>query len=135
MRTLTTIILIAISSLFSCKNSSQAMGADKIEPSNSGNAQETTYDMIISFISKGAGIDRDMRDKVDAALQSFNEKHKIDLNPEILGWGREGEVDYNFVAKNLSTSQKKELASKIKEVVGSSDMVHVVFNKKSVHKR
>jgi len=142
MKTFAFIILIATSSLFACKNSSKAMGTDKIESSDSKKngdnvtqQEEVTYDMIISFISKGAGIDRDLKEKIDGVLKSFNEKNKTNLKPEILGWGREGEVDYNFIAKNLSTSQKEALASQVKEAIGSSDMVHLVFNKKSVHKR
>ncbi len=138
MRTFAFIILIATSSLFACKNSSEAMGSDRIEPANAGKNKveyAVTYDMIISFISKGEGTDRELRDKIDGVLKSFNEKNKTDLKPEILGWGREGEVDYNFIAKNLSTKQKKAFASQVKEAIGSSDMAQVVFNQKSVHKR
>lgn len=142
MRTLTFIILIATSSLFACKNSSQAMDSDKIEPSNSGKhetknnmQEEVTYDMILSFISKGEGIDYTLKKKIDNILNSFNKKNNTNLKPETLAWGREGEIDYNFITKNLSTSQKDELTSQVRETIGSSDMVHITFNQKSVHKR
>jgi len=142
MRAIVFIILISTLVLFSCKNSSQAMGADRIEPANSGKnlpkdkvQDEVVYDMIISFISKGEGIDHNLKSKIDEKLKSFNQKNDVKLKPEIVGWGREGEVDYNFIGKNLSTKQKKELATQVKAAIGSSDMVHVVFMKKSVHKR
>lgn len=142
MKTFLFVILIATTSLFACKNSSKAMGSDTIEPSNSGKNQpkeniqgDVTYDMIISFISKGAGIDHKLKGKIDAILKSFNEKNNTNIKPEIIGWGREGEVDYHFTGKNLSTSQKKALRSQVKEAIGTSDMAHLTFNKKSVHKR
>ncbi len=141
MRNFIIITLIASSTLIACKNSSKAMSSDRIEPSNSGKnikqveTQDVTYDMIISFISKGEGVDNKMVEKINAAIATFNKDNNVNLKPEKVGWGREGEVDYNFIAKNLSTGQKKALATKIKETIGSSDMVFVKFNTKSVHKR
>ena len=111
------------------------MGAEKIVPSNSGsktiedNAQVLGYDMVISFISKGEGIDHKLKDKVDSYILSFNKENKIDISPIKKGWGREGEVDYNFTLKNLSTSQKKKFISSIKGIIGNTDMAHLTFNK------
>ncbi|MCB0402547.1 MAG: hypothetical protein KDD41_10720 [Flavobacteriales bacterium] len=132
-------IMIASTSLFACKSSqSGAMGADRIEPANSKPAaqpEEGTYDMIISFISKGAGTDRVVKPKIDEYMTAFNEKHGLTLNVDKVGWGREGEVDYHFDFENLSTAQKKEFISEVKAIVGSSDIVFVSLNKKAVHKR
>ena len=139
MRTFTFIILIATSCLFACKNSSKAMGGDTIEPSNSNKTEtpqkDPTYDMIISFISKGEGIDRKLKTKIDEAILAFNTKHQLKIELNGLSWGREGETDYNLILKNLSTSQKKEFISSIEEIVGTSDMAPITFNQKSVHKR
>jgi len=142
MRTITFILFISITSLFSCKNSSQAMGSDKIEPSNTGTSdakeviqQDIVFDMIISFISKGEGIDYKLRDSIKEVVKSFNEKNNTSIKPVKVGWGREGEVDYNFILKNLSTTQKDDLVSQVKEALGSTDMAHLTFDKKSVHKR
>jgi hypothetical protein len=68
-------------------------------------------------------------------LADFNAENDKKLEPEIVPWGREGEVDYHFITKNLSTTQKKNLSTKIKEAIGSSDTVFIMFNKKAVHKR
>ena len=97
--------------------------------------QETVYDVIISFTSRASGIDRDIKDKVDKILSNFNAENENKIKPEIAPWGREGEVDYHFITKNLSTNQKKALTTKIKEAIGSSDTVFILFNKKAVHKR
>jgi len=138
MKTLTLIVLIASASLFSCKSTPQAMGTDKITPTNARNEtaqKETIYDIIIMFISKASGIDSDLKAKIDTELATFNKEHNTDLKPEIVGWGREGERDYLFRTKNLSTKQKKQLIAQFKSAVGSSDMARIILNKKSVHKR
>ena len=76
-----------------------------------------------------------MMDKIDKIISDFNASNKTKLEPEITPWGREGEVDYHFITKNLSTKQKKELLGKFKAAIGSSDMAHIILDKKSVHKR
>jgi hypothetical protein len=144
MKTLTTtIIILALSfGAFSCKSTSQAKSTtetipngDKKNPSEKTDQKDMTYDMIISFISKASGIDSKVKTSVDTALETFNKTNKTDIKPEIVHWGREGELDYNFVLKNLSTKQKKAFIGSMKEVVGSSDMAQFTFDQKSVHKR
>ena len=140
--TVSTIIIAIMLTAFSCKSTSQAKSTtetvpngDKTTSLGKTDPKNMTYDMIISFISKASGIDRPLKEKVDTAIENFNKKNKTDIKPEILGWGREGEVDYNFLFKNLSTQQKKSFITSMEETVGSTDMVHITFNQKSVHKR
>lgn len=140
MKTLTFIVLITATSLFACKNSSQAMDSDKIEPSSKKTSpiqttKDIVYDMVITFGSIGTGIDSEVKKKIDEIIESFNKDNNTSITPEKVGWGREGEVDYNFTLKNLSTSQKESFTSLTKEGIGSSERVHLSFNKKSVHKR
>lgn len=142
MKTITALTLILSLGVYSCKSTSQAKSTtetvpneDNKETAGKTDEKDKVYDMIISFISKGAGIDSDLKSKVDVALKNFNNTNKTDLKPEIISWGREGEVDYNFILKNLSTKQKKAFISSIEETVGSTDMAHITFNQKSVHKR
>jgi hypothetical protein len=129
MKTILYIILITSTGMFACKKSEQAMGADKIVPANSKTSTAKVYDMKISFISKGEGIDHKLKNKIDALLVSFNKENQTAIAPVIKGWGREGEMDYNFIFKNLSTSKKKAFISSVKEIAGSTDMAHITFNK------
>jgi len=135
MKTITTtaIIFALTLSAFSCKSTSKA------ESKNTSTAQtdlkDMIYDVIISFISKASGIDQALKGKVDAALATFNKSNKAEIKPEITHWGREGETDYNFSLKNLSTKQKKAFITSMEEIVGDTDMAHITFNQKSVHKR
>jgi hypothetical protein len=140
MKKLILITTITFISLSACKNSSEAMSTDNITPSSKEtttrhDAADKTYDVIISFISMASGIDQKIKAKVDTAIAEFCKKNKVTIKPEIIPWGREGERDYNFVLKNLSTTQKKAFIGSMEEAVGSSNMAHITFNQKSVHKR
>ena len=128
-----TILLTVILSTFSCKSTSKSN--EKESKTTQTDSKETIYDMNISFISKASGIDTALKIKVDNAIETFNKTNKTSIKPEIVHWGREGETDYDFTLKNLSTVQKKAFTSSIEETIGSSDMAHITFNKKSVHKR
>lgn len=129
--------------LIACKPTSQPMNSDTSVPSSttknytkSGTNQEKiVYDMILTFISKGEGIDHKLQEKVDNAIIAFNTKHKTNIVPEKLGWGREGERDYNFILKNLSTALQKEFIKSIENLTANTDMVNITFNQESVHKR
>ena len=135
---------LVISILFlACKPTAQPMSSDspipnsttKMHTKSSSNQDKTIYDMIITFISKGEGIDHKLQAKIDETIETFNKKHKTTVIPEKLGWGREGETDYNFVFKNLSTPLQKELIKSIEALTSNTDMVTITFNQESVHKR
>ncbi|PKP44811.1 MAG: hypothetical protein CVT95_10705, partial [Bacteroidetes bacterium HGW-Bacteroidetes-12] len=100
-----------------------------------GNQEKIVFDMIISFISKGEGLDYKLVEKIDATINDFNTKNKTKVTPEIVNWGREGEKDYNFILKNLSTPLQKEFINSIEKAIGKTDMAHITFNHESVHKR
>ena len=133
MKILKLTVFILITSLIACKAPTETMESttSKTETTN----KETVYDIIISFISKASGIDDALKTKIDTALSEFNTKHNTKIQPEIAPWGREGEKDYLFLTKNLSTKQKKEIIAKFKTAIDSSDMALIFLNKKSVHKR
>lgn len=142
MKTLTITVMIAATTIFSCKSPSEAVETKKTEPIKSeletsvtGEESDIIYDAIISFTSRGSGIDNDIKNKVDKILADFNANNDDKIKPEISPWGREGEVDYHFITKNLSTIQKQALSAQIKEVIGSSETVFIMLHKKAVHKR
>lgn len=142
MKTITTLTLILLIA-FSCKSTSKPMNSDNPIPppdvktytKGGSNQEKIIFDMIVSFISKGEGLDYKLVEKIDAAINDFNKKNKTKIAPEILSWGREGEKDYNFILKNLSTPLQKEFINRIEEAIGKTDMAHITFNQESVHKR
>lgn len=129
--------------LLACKPTAQPMSSanslpnpnEKTYTKGGTNQEQVVYDMIITFISKGEGIDHKLQEKIDETIAAFNKKHKTTLTPEKLGWGREGETDYNFILKNLSTDLKKEFIKSIEALTSTTDMANITFNQPSVHKR
>ena len=114
------------------------MGAEKIEPSNSGKnmvSEDNMYDIIISFASRASGINHEAREKMEKVITDFNHDNKVTVFMEKQHWGREGEVDYLFLTKNLSTKQKKDLKAKINDAIGTADLVFISYDAKAVHKR
>ena len=142
----TFLVLIVCLGLLSCKNGEQIKSetstertAEKVKDMSSETSTDSekdkVYDFIVSFISKASGIDHSIKAKVDAEIAAFEKANKLTVSNEQIRWGREGEIDYCFDLKELSTTQKKEFIAKISEVVGKTDMVHLTESAKCVHKR
>jgi hypothetical protein len=90
-----------------------------------------TYRVIVSFVSFGAGIDSETREKFTAFLDNDPKKPVY----EAIGWGREGEVDYCLLLKEYQPADQKVLISQIKTLVEKSDRVRVEEYKPCTHKR
>jgi hypothetical protein len=88
------------------------------------------YRLVISFISKGAGIDS----KLNAAITAYVSAHPKKPATKIISWGREGENDHCFLLKELTKTEQVEFIAEIKKIIGSSDMVLLTENAKSAHK-
>lgn len=84
-----------------------------------------TYKLVISFISKGAGIDRQSAQKIDSLIQNFPKKPAY----EICHMGREGETSYLFMLKELKKHEQKKFIKEVKEQILNKDMVLVEENK------
>jgi hypothetical protein len=92
--------------------------------------QTEKYRLIISFISKGAGVDGEKRQ----AILNYIEKHpKKPVNKPIL-WGREGETDFCLNLKELSKSEQETFISEIKKIAGNSDLIFISENAECQHK-
>lgn len=74
--------------------------------------------LVVSFISKGEGIDYAAKTNLDKWLS----KHP-DTKYTVMQKGREGEMKYCFVMKDRNAQEQVKLIADIKTVVGSSDRV------------
>ena len=117
-------VLVAIS----CK-SRQTLNTS--ETSNGSNSKATIYRLIVSFISRGSGINSEKR----AAFLAYVEAHAKKPASERVSWGREGEVDYCFTLAGLSKKEQVEFVKEIKNIVAGSDQVIVSENSECIHKR
>ncbi|MDQ3190208.1 MAG: hypothetical protein M3Q58_01290 [Bacteroidota bacterium] len=92
---------------------------------------ENKYSLVVSFYSKGAGIDY----KSQLEYSSFLEKYQPELNYEEVKWGREGEIDYCIKLNKLSAQKKEAFISETRSRLSKSDLVHINENEQCVHKR
>lgn len=133
------IFILSAVSLIACKNSQKAPAVKENTTTEKNvqttNPEETVFDVIVQFISKGAGIDQNLKTKFEDAVANFNKTNKTNIVAEVRHWGREGETDLNYNLKNLSTAQKKSFISLVKQTVGETDMAFIKYNEKGVQKR
>lgn len=76
--------------------------------------------MVVSFISKGAGIDH----VAQANLDKWLSKH-ADVKVTKIAWGREGEIDYVFDLKSRDVVSQKQVVKDVRGLIGTNDNVIV----------
>ena len=87
--------------------------------------KKDTYKLVVSFISKGSGIDYKSKEKIDTFIKGFHKKVEF----EICQMGREGETNYLFHLKELKEHEQKKFIKELKEQILDKEMVHVEENK------
>jgi hypothetical protein len=90
-----------------------------------------TYRLIVSFISKGAGIDGE----TVTALLAYVSAHPKKPAYKEVRWGREGETDYCFTLSELSAKKDVvEFLEEVKKITAKSDRVSINENAEAIHK-
>lgn len=56
--------------------------------------------VVVSFVSRGTGIDAKARNEFFEYITYFNAKHHCELMYDKKPWGREGEIDFCFYGNN-----------------------------------
>jgi hypothetical protein len=109
-----------------------------------GNSQSTPvkanqdgpkYDLIVSFISIGAGTDSKGKQQLNDFIANFQNDKKVTLKYEDFAWGREGEEDFCFTFNNLSAELKEKFVVNVKDMFLNNTLVRVGENEYFVHKR
>ena len=111
--------------------STNANGTGTTMGNENSNSTKTTYDLVLSFYSIGAGIDNEAKEGYDKFLEGYKGK----VNAEETRWGREGEVDYCLKLSGLSEGEKKDFVAKSRQVLEKSKLVHIKENSPCVHKK
>ena len=91
---------------------------------------DDTYRLVVSFYSKGEGIDNKVNDVFVKFLDAYPKK----IAYEPTHWGREGEIDYCLQLSELSASEQVEFVKKAKDLLLKSSLVHVNESATCVHK-
>lgn len=87
--------------------------------------------MVVSFISKGNGINNQIHEQFEKFVQGHPKKPIM----ENYRWGREGEIDYCLQLKELSKKDQVKFVDEVKKIIGNSDVVLLTENAPCVHKK
>ena len=85
-----------------------------------------TYKAVVSFFSKGSGVDSDKFSKTKQLLITYSEKSDCGISYTLATWGREGEKDFCINAQ--SKKCYNSLISEIKILTQESDRVRITEN-------
>ncbi len=125
-------ILSLAASTMSCKSKKETSSSATASASNT-TASETKADdpnklncrLVVSFISKGAGLDREK----NAAFMEYITGHPKKPAYKEVRWGREGETDYCFRLAELDTKKDQEsFIEGLKKIAAGSDMMVITEN-------
>lgn len=89
----------------------------------------TKYSFVVSFTSRGEGINGTAKNSFDDLIKEFELKNKVKINFKLNYWGREGETEYCFDLNNLNSIQRNNFVSQAKELLKSADLVGLTENK------
>lgn len=122
-----TVSALAMGITIGCKAKKEAVAATVITTET----KEHIYRVIVSFISKGTGVDRN---KVESFL-TYVESHSKKPLYEKIQWGREGEMDFCLQLNELNKDEQVVFIEKLKEQMKGSDRVFITENQACMHKK
>lgn len=102
---------------------------------NAQKATDDTYRLIVSFTSKGAGVDAKTLAALESLVTTFSNKDGFLVKYDKITWGREGEFDYCFKMAGMKASKQDEFVKAVKNVTKDSPQVFITENAVCGHKK
>ncbi len=93
------------------------------------------YRLVVTFASKGSGIDFKTKEALDRYQEQFQDKYKLVINKDSYNWGREGEVDFCFRLENLKPALQQEFIYGVQELLKNNTLIFMEENTVCRHKR
>lgn len=124
------LIPVALFLLLACKN----MENTHSEKCKVHVTSDTLYRFQVSFISIGSGTDRNAKQKFNDFIGEFNNANQVNIVPEIVNWGREGEVDYCFKLLGIDSSMQIKFISESNLIFIGNTLVKCFENMPCKHK-
>jgi hypothetical protein len=134
MKSISLCVLISIAmSTYNCSGSKKSStNNNPVKTENNSNTQtqeeKKKFRFTVSFISKGAGTDFQIRQKYDAFIGDFESKNKVKIAISKASWGREGEIDYCVDFANLSKEIIEKFIAESKALLSASDRINIGEN-------
>lgn len=101
---------------------------DKVQIVNPVQDNSDNCALVIIFISRGQGIDREKKNEFVEFVPKLNDEMKINLEIKEVFWGREGEVKYCFPVDQIPEESKKIYIKKLMDFVSGNDRIIVREN-------
>jgi len=124
MRTKAIILFSIITLAIACKSTKNS------QSSNQNSGKEDIYRVIVSFASKGEGVPETNLASLESFLLTFGKAENKTIIYDKFHHGREGEVDYCFYLKELSSGKQKDFVKALKNL--STQLGQLVFIQENV---
>ncbi|GEM_PF-2407520 len=108
--------------------------AQKIDKNETKQATQTGY-LVVTFSSRGSGIDGKAIDKLESLISSLGLNNSKTAQFEKVPWGREGEVDYCFDLSVIENDLALNLKTKIESEFSDNKLVQVEQHENCPRKR
>ena len=95
------------------------------EPSD---AVQSIGNLVVSFYSRGNGINREAAGKLENFLIQYSQRTHSEISYRKVPWGREGEVDFCIPLAGMNSGQRDKFISSVKELLRTAETVHIMEN-------
>ncbi len=140
MKNVLIIVLMPVFLLASCKTMKkttvESVHEETIEVENGEIAYEMEDveriedNLVVNFISRGEGINHEMRSEFDEFLKNFEREHTHFLRVSILHWGREGETEYCIYFMDDDQSLRDTFTENVENMLDGAELVFVSKGRK-----
>lgn len=89
---------------------------------------DSIYRFNVSFISIGSGTDSKAKQQFNEFITQFNNDNRVIITPEIVSWGREGEIDYCLKLAELNNDLQNKFIADTKEILKNSKLIRYKEN-------
>lgn len=101
---------------------------------NDNNTAALDSNVVVSFFSKGAGIDLAAKEKTDAFIIKFNKDNQQNILAEQYRWGREGEIDYCINLLSLKVALRLQFKTELNDLLAKNN-VNISFGQLCTRRR
>jgi len=108
--------------------SSTQQNSEKIKIVNTASQDKKVFRFTVSFISKGAGTDYQIRQKYDSFIADYETRNNIKIAMSKAPWGREGEIDYCFDMVGLKKDIIDKFIAESRALLNASDRINLGEN-------
>lgn len=110
---------------FACGNAKKVKNIESTQTENHS-VKDTICRFTVSFISFGAGIDKNAKKEFEQFIIDFELKNEMKIPYEKKYWGKEGELDFCFMLKELKKEDQESFILQSKNQLANS--THVRFH-------